>query len=369
MTVAASLSLEISFKIPIFSRQSNFASPSIQNIKMSTNTIIGVKRSAEEPLVDPRGIKYRIGEKIAEGLYSTVHVVHMIGTDTLFPQSGEWVYKRSSTRHADLSLVKKPFTNEAEVLKKINSRGDFCSQIQSQPVDLRTVVNANGATEEYGYLTPRMDGDLYQPPIKLEISTYYKILTGLFQIQQLNILHLDIKNDNILHIKSGDNVNIRFIDFGIAMCLDASKANTREYIINVFNLFFRAYTTVTIADLKKGKELLINWRSGGYDEFVPLLKKMQTFAVGIVLYNLITKTRLYPFKTFKPLPKESPQEWDNFVKSRVLDTDQPKSSESVYDELIEAKVDQRLAKFISKMVSLDPSERPTPSELKEMLIN
>ncbi len=342
---------------------------------MSTHTIIGVKRSAEEPLVDPRGIKYRIGEKIAEGLYSTVHVVHMIGDVTLFPKcdetpfppSSEWVYKRSSTEYATLGHVQESFKNETEALNNIYSRRVFCSQIQSQLVDLRTVVDTNGEVKEYGYLTPRMDGDLFMPSFKLENSTHYKILAGLYQIQQLNLLHLDIKEENILYLKRGGKIDIRFIDFGIVMCLDASKAQDYEYLNKVFSKFFLPYATVPVTDLKKGKYLLLKWKSGGYNEFVPLLKKMQTFAVGIVLYNLITKTRLYPLKIFKLLPKESPEIWEDFANTTLLDTDQPKSSESVYDELIEAKVDQRLAKFISRMVSLDPDERPTPSELKEML--
>jgi serine/threonine protein kinase len=334
---------------------------------MSTN--IGVKRTWDEAglpsAVDPSGNQYKIGKKIAEGASGIVCAVHMIGKVSLFPENSEWVYKRAISNLLTPRENKLVFRTERRVLEKIHSSGCRVDHLQPPLIDFQETVDTQGNYIESGYLAPRMDGNLRDISEDCSLSACSGILRGLLQIYDVNLLHLDIKDQNILFSRRGEKVSIRYIDFGLAMQMRTSDCLTTEYIRKLQKLFIRVYPYSPLCEIMKGRDLLkasYNEHEK-HDQFVETVRKLQMFAVGCILFDAIVFNPIYPFCEGVYHP-DCPKGW---AKNLVLDTRTPQMPQEIVAKLLKNRTNPKLASFICRMVSLDPDKRPSKDELKQFI--
>jgi len=164
-------------------------------------------------LVTPQGKHLlAIGSKLAEGAFGCIHSVSNI-TDL----------KVDSTMV--LKLTQKPLTansikKELTILSRLNPRGDVIG-IQLPPYEL---LNIADDLQVVGYIARKYDLD-YRDDIfnftsyKERLLEFRQLLMGLAFLHLNNIVHGDIKADNILVKRTNNSKFVHLADFGNAIDL------------------------------------------------------------------------------------------------------------------------------------------------------
>jgi tRNA A-37 threonylcarbamoyl transferase component Bud32 len=217
----------------------------------------------------------------------------------------------------------KPGIEEGDVvmLHHVNGESEHIG-IQSTP---KRVVQLDrfGNTLNVGHLTKRCDGD-YLRYIKengrqnkeQSYNQAWQLLKGLSHIHEKGVAHRDIKLENILFNRNpGKAPSLYISDFGLAVSQktieeDPGVGGTNAYILKEDLYTAQAY-------LKKGD----------YEGYIEFAKTMDTFAMGCVLYGILTGKAAFPkdakghpiVDNYKSLefPKDIPKEFQSLVKKML----------------------------------------------------
>lgn len=237
--------------------------------------------------------------------------------------------------------------NEYTLLTQIH-QDKIAWGIQSAPSEFRTirVLSKSGQIKErYGFLGLRYDCDYdgylkqkINEPFQSRLIEFHQLLSGLKRLDELNLLHGDIKPENILCKKTPTFWIIHIADMGGACFIH--KAHTLRYLIAGED---RAYTTEYHSENDYQKSLALA-RRGNKAQLIENEKKRDGFSMGIALYKALTGK--YPF----PL--------DN--KRRPILTD--KEGRSTYQPMNRPDVPIEFEELIQSMLTKDSMQRISAAE-------
>lgn len=200
------------------------------------------------------------------------------------------------------------------------------------PGDVHTILS---------FSTPLAEGNL------LELKSHFTqnpnlLLTGfqdlthqLIALHNKNLVHRDIKIENILVMK----LRLHLADFGLCSEVEAARNNhLGSYVLTA--------PEVHDALLNEGKY------------YTPDPIKADIYALGLLCFYLLTGV-------YTPLSKE-------MYKESELNKEEFELLKESYSEYIQSKLhsfgySEDLIAIISKMMSLDPKNRPTAKEVEGML--
>lgn len=216
--------------------------------------------------------KYILTERIAQGGMAEIHLGKLVGSDGF---ARACAFKRILPHYAQDNEFIEMFRNEANVAKQLQSKNivqvfDFVSDGSSYMLvmefvdgqDLRGVL---AAAEQKGS----------RIPIELACYIAMETLSGLSYAhsavdvtgKSMGIIHRDVSPQNILLSYDGD---IKLTDFGIAKA-GSQNSNTRVGVL-------------------KGKfRYMSPEQASGYN----IDARTDLFAVGIILYEMLTMARLF----------------------------------------------------------------------------
>lgn len=177
--------------------------------------------------------------------------------------------------------------NEYEMLKEIQYIG-----IQFLPkkiVRINTIKNENFV----GYLGIKYDGDYYKDTkkyayvsIKQRLFEFYQLLSGLKYLEEKNILHGDLKSENIFVKGSGYNKLVHIADFGGAK--NINHCTLDELIDMPLTPEFTSKR-----DFQKQEKYFQQKNKHAYIE---VAKKRDVFAMGRIMYEAFNLNKdPYPF--------------------------------------------------------------------------
>ena len=234
------------------------------------------------------------------------------------------------------------FNNEISILKKINHPNiiKFKGLFENEDYYYLLSEYCNGGTL---YNAMRFYHKNYSKPIKENIAKYFifNILKGIIHLNENNIIHRDIKSDNILlHYDNYKdlitnnflNAKIKIIDFGFAKFLNknelaGSLVGTPMYMDPII------LNSLIISNKKKLK--------GFYDN------KVDVWSLGILTYELLIGVLPFIAKNLKEL----------FLCIQNRDFVIPKEDKRNFQLSKEALF------FIDKCLNIDINLRPSPIEL------
>ena len=273
---------------------------------------------------------------IGKGSYGNVY----LGINNLNNQY--YAIKVISKSQLQSRIVYQYFNNEIYILKHINHPNivKYISLVEQKKDYWLVIEYCNG-----GSLVKALKYHLtkFNKPIPEEIVRYIvkNILTAVIYLNNKNIIHRDIKSDNILlHYENEEDLlsnnfikaKIKLIDFGFARYLDenelaGSLVGTPMYMDpNVLKTFLESKSRVV---------------QGFYDQ------KVDVWSLGILTYELLIGIVPFMSKDIKGL----------FQNVNKRDFYIPKEEKRNF-YLTEAAI-----KFIDKTLNIDPNVRPLPAEL------
>jgi Neu-associated kinase len=182
-------------------------------------------------------------------------------------------------------------------------------------------------------------GDLFdvliengQPLTEAEIkNAFYQIMSALAYMHKHNIIHRDLKLENVLMDEHG---NVKIGDFGAAIeVLDVLKQ--KKGLMEICGT--SVYASPEIHRLRSP----LSRNKGPYDE------KIDIWACGIILYELVFKEHPIPNKVFKYAVNTEKKLIAFVINSLHFDSD----------------VDEELKNLILSCLNPDPAKRPTAVEI------
>ena len=239
-------------------------------------------------------------------------------------------------------IVYQYFNNEIYILKHINHPNivKYISLVEKKKDYWLIIEYCNG-----GSLVKALKYHLtkYNKPVPEEIVRYFikNILTAVIYLNNKNIIHRDIKSDNILlHYENEQDLEannftkakIKLIDFGFARYLDenelaGSLVGTPMYMDpKVLQTFLESKSRVV---------------QGFYDQ------KVDVWSLGILTYELLIGIVPFMSKDIKGL----------FANVNKRDFYIPKEEKRNF------YLSEYAIKFIDKTLNIDTNVRPLPSEL------
>lgn len=259
---------------------------------------------------------YQIGNKLGSGSYGDVYLGEKNGTNYAVKS-----YKFTEKDDLKETIFLKYLQGHPNIIDVV----DFLYKLPCPNKGLSEVMNlanenlSNIITMlEYNKISEKDWNDM-------KYKVYEGLLSGLNYMHQNNILHLDIKPDNIMLVDG----TIKYVDFGIA----------------VFNPSINEkYSTIQLrispgyAEPVKDPEIFYKKR-----EYYPFNDKSDIFSLGIVLLK---------FETRKNQP----------LKRKDFHATATRHAYVVYDEKNIAEVlrglkDKNMAKLIGKMLEFNPTKR------------
>ncbi|KAL4456481.1 hypothetical protein ABPG74_000588 [Tetrahymena malaccensis] len=163
------------------------------------------------------------------------------------------------------------------------------------------------------------------------ISIMVQLLVGLEELQQMKIIHVDIKPQNILYNHQNGNYQVKIADFG-----QAKQLQDKDFTDNLTRAGTLKYTS---------KEILNDDEKIGY--------KSDIYSLGIVFIELIFG-RLFDYQQdIKPLKQGK---WD------IL-SQRPKVENRIFDKIDDFLIE----KIIKNMIQSNQHERKDSHELLSLI--
>ena len=277
--------------------------------------------------------RYNILDEIGSGHCSTVFKI----LDTLTKET------KVAKIIEDNSISE--FRKEVDILKKI---GEYNINSIIRYYDSGIAPLAIGKkTQEKNYIILEYgnNGTLYE---NLENTSdgfsedvckyiFYEILKTVKSLHDKGICHRDLKLENILLV--GDNYDLKLCDFGFSCSFLDKNQNKKKLIKSVGTPYYCA------PEIYENKF---------YDPI-----KVDYFSIGALLFVLMTKKLAFEeAKTFENVQRES-QNLYNYIKRKEIED---------YWEIIEILYKIKILspdfkELFIKMISYDPSERPSFEEI------
>lgn len=264
--------------------------------------------------------KYILTERIAVGGMAEIHLGKIVGSDGF---ARICAFKKILPHFASDKEFIQMFRNEADVAKQLVNKNivqvyDFVAEGDSYMLvmeyvdgqDLRSVLQLSEQARK-------------RIPTELACYIIIELLSGLgyahglidLSGRSLNIIHRDVSPQNILVSFEGD---VKITDFGIA------KVET--------------HNTHTRAGVIKGK---FSYMSPEQAEGRDIDARCDVFAAGIVLYEMLTMTRLFKGEELSVLT--AVRECKIRPPSQVKDTSIPQELEHIVMRMLEKDVAKRYA--------------------------
>lgn len=336
---------------------------SFQDIQELIGLVIQMKviRDCEFPQVSARGILkghdlvisrnnqdfikiYEVEEVLGQGGYGTVEAIRNILTQKIlamksaeseFPFVNSEVMKSASeSSFVEEEKPERDLYNEFRMLSLLNANGDVVG-IQSGGKKLLTYVTNDGQFI-YAYLTTKYDSNFYNDireglSLEANMEVIYQLLFGLRYMQNLGIMHGDIKPQNILTNRIDNNHRVAvFADFGGATDDVVERAHRQVKTLNY----------VPYVDYLEWKQL---GDEDNFNELRELEFKRDVFALGLVFYQALSQGAF-------PLAHDE----DGFV--------------DIYSDYRELgpEIPMQIQNMIGKMLNSNYRDRPTPQQCIDM---
>ena len=253
-----------------------------------------------------------------------------------------YAIKKITKKQLESEIIYQYFNNEIFILKHLNHPNiiKFKSLTEYKSDYYLSTEYCNGGSLEQAM---KYHSDTYGNPISEEIARYFifNILQGIIYLNKNNLIHRDIKSDNILlHYENEEDLithnflkaKIKIIDFGFARYLEqdelaGSLVGTPMYMEP---LILKTFMT--------SKSRVVD---GFYD------KKVDVWSLGILTYELLIGIVPFVARNIKGL----------FHSVEQRDFCIPKEEKRTF-RLSEAAIN-----FIDKTLNIDMNMRPLPEEL------
>ena len=274
--------------------------------------------------------------KIGKGAYGDV----FMGINTKTKEI--YAIKKITKKQLESETIYQYFNNEIFILKHLNHPNivKFKSLTEYKSDYYLSTEYCNGGNLEHAM---KYHIDTYNRPITEEIARYFisNILIGITYLNKNNLIHRDIKSDNILlHYENEEDLithnflkaKIKIIDFGFARYLEqdelaGSLVGTPMYMEpSILKTFMTSKSRVV---------------DGFYD------KKVDVWSLGILTYELLIGIVPFVAKNIKGL----------FHSVEQRDFCIPKEEKRNF-RLSEAAIN-----FIDRTLNIDMNMRPLPEEL------
>ena len=253
-----------------------------------------------------------------------------------------YAIKKITKKQLESEIIYQYFNNEIFILKHLNHPNiiKFKSLTEYKSDYYLSTEYCNGGSLEQAM---KYHSDTYGNPISEEIARYFifNILQGIIYLNKNNLIHRDIKSDNILlHYENEEDLithnflkaKIKIIDFGFARYLEqdelaGSLVGTPMYMEpSILKTFMTSKSRVV---------------DGFYD------KKVDVWSLGILTYELLIGIVPFVARNIKGL----------FHSVEQRDFCIPKEEKRTF-RLSEAAIN-----FIDKTLNIDMNMRPLPEEL------
>jgi len=272
--------------------------------------------------------RFRKIEKLGEGTYGVVYKCEDLSTGTLVALKRVRLEAEDngvpSTAIREISLLQDlKHPNIVELIDIVNDTHKLYLVFECLHHDLKRSLD-NRVTPFYG-------------PMLASLSL--QILLGLHHCHRKNILHRDLKPQNILLTK--DSKTIKLADFGLARAFNVQE---RSYTREVITLWYRA------------PELLL-----GEHRYSPAV---DTWSAACIIAELATKRPLFSgqseidqlFKIFKLLGTPRTEQWPYLTSLPEYQSAFPQWSPADLEQSL-GTVDRQCVDLLSKMLVYDPAER------------
>mgnify|MGYP002624584200 CR=1 FL=1 len=253
-----------------------------------------------------------------------------------------YAIKKITKKQLESEIIYQYFNNEIFILKHLNHPNiiKFKSLTEYKSDYYLSTEYCNGGSLEQAM---KYHSDTYGNPINEEIARYfiYNILHGIIYLNKNNLIHRDIKSDNILlHYENEEDLithnflkaKIKIIDFGFARYLEqdelaGSLVGTPMYMEpSILKTFMTSKSRVV---------------DGFYD------KKVDVWSLGILTYELLIGIVPFVARNIKGL----------FHSVEQRDFCIPKEEKRTF------KLSEAAINFIDKTLNIDMNRRPLPEEL------
>ena len=280
--------------------------------------------------------RVELKNKIGKGAYGDVFLGRNIVTKETY------AIKKITKKQLKSETIYQYFNNEIFILKHLNHPNivKFKGLIEYKSDYYLLIEYCNGGSLERAM---KYYMEKYNKPVPENIVRYFikSILMGIFYLNQNNIIHRDIKSDNILlqyddeHDMVSNNflkAKIKIIDFGFARYLEqdelaGSLVGTPMYMEpSILKTFMTSKSRVV---------------DGFYD------KKVDVWSIGILTYELLIGIVPFVANDIRGL-FHTVEERDFFI---------PKEEKRNF------KLTEGAILFIDKTLNIDMNMRPLPEEL------
>jgi Protein kinase domain len=240
-----------------------------------------------------------IGEQLGKGSFSTVHEAISQTTSQVF------ALKQIKNDPEALEEV----SNELKLLAMIHQKGPAWG-IKENATKVIQIRNADQSIQA-GNLSVKYDLDFFsyivnlqkKPALKNDLPArlceIHQLLSALKQIHALNILHSDIKPENIL-VKKGPNnqTHIHLADFGGARFI--SEDMSLHTIVNLRTVRSSHYSP-ELDDY----HLSLYFKRGEKEMFFLQEQKMDVFAMGTTIFMLLATSMPFNYTKHPELTKNN----------------------------------------------------------------
>ena len=343
--------------------------------------------------------KYTLNQSLGEGSYSSVWKVNN--------ENNIYAIKISNSNKSDTEVGE----NEINILKKLrnndyiihledsftykkNNSKHLCMVMENLGLDLRVLKRLFRYTDYDSSESSENNVNSIMRCVHLPLAKKitYQILKGLEQIHSKNIIHTDIKLDNILittdieSIKYNKDINIKICDFGTAhYTTDKCNFNvgTIDYSapeciiglpygcgIDIWAtgcILFEILTGVCLFDytryyLDADADDSSGYSSSSYDN-----ENDKTQIEFLVLCMMKKILGGFPGKVFKKGKYyENYFDYKGRLRFKALFLDEDSILDTLVDDFnFETDVSEEINTFISKMLSIDPDKRSNVKQLLE----
>ncbi len=200
--------------------------------------------------------QWEIVEGLGEGGQSWIYRVRNVSTG----QTGALKRLKNTARHAR-------FVRELEALDKIPHENVVRVLDSNVETDVPFIVLEHVDGRSLGDISPE---ELDRTPIRVRMDWYLQVCRGLAAAHRKDVLHRDLKPDNILIATDG---RVKICDFGLAFVDDSQRLT--ETLEQVGSRFYMA------PECEEGRTDLIG-------------KATDLYSLGKVLYHLLSGARVFP---------------------------------------------------------------------------